>query len=261
MGKKLLSYAGTAVFILLCLLTLSFSKEAFTALQVTENDINIRSDSTVSSEVICRVNRGQKLKIRTERYGWYKVHLPKQAPCYIKRELVECVKHEEGIQKQCQAAKVIKSRINVRLRPDESSPILGKLNEGELVDIRSPHKDWYKISPPESTFGWIHEKFVKGIFEKEAPVEEKLLPAGVKPAAETERGITITGIINPHGVVFRRTATHKLITQDKEIFLLKGDKKALDKLNHRRAKATGKLITIEGQKYPLLEVYEVEVLD
>ena len=92
---------------------------------------------------------------------------------------------------------------------------------------------------------------------KASTLDKIILPT----ASIEEKGITIEGIIKPYGKVFRRIATHKLITQDGKIFLLKGSKKNLDSLNYRKVKVMGKLSNLAKQKYPIIEILKIEVLD
>ena len=75
----------------------------------------------------------------------------------------------------------------------------------------------------------------------------------------SQENISIIGVIKPYGRFFGRTATHKLITQDNKIFLLKANKKSLEALNNQKAKVTGKLISAPGQKYPVIEASILEV--
>ncbi|MDI6606370.1 MAG: hypothetical protein QME65_04440, partial [Candidatus Omnitrophota bacterium] len=69
--------------------------------------------------------------------------------------------------------------------------------------------------------------------------------------------------IKPYGRVFARKATHKLITEDKEVFLLKGDRKALNALNSRRVKVSGikEKDAPKKDKYPLIEVRAIEEIN
>jgi uncharacterized protein YgiM (DUF1202 family) len=232
--------------------------------EVNEDNVNIRCDSTVVSQPICTVKKGGRLDVVLEKYDWYKVRLPKSAPVYIKKTLVECIasKNIESLNpdissktfKRCQNAKVLKDRVNIRLNPSEQSAILGVADKDTIVSIVSETQEWYRIEPIENSFGWIHKGFVEKVPSRDKFKEKtkEIIP---------QESITVEGTIKPYGKLFKRTPTHKLVTLDNMTFLLKADKKSLDKFNYQKAKVSGKIISDSNQKYPTLEVKILEVID
>jgi len=120
--------------------------------EINANNINVRSDSTVSSKIICTVNKDQPVAVVKELYEWYKIRLPKIAPSFIKKDLVILIDNK--------TAKPIKDSVNIRLNPDDSSPILGKLGKNEVIVIVENMGEWYKIEPINESFGWVNKKFV-----------------------------------------------------------------------------------------------------
>lgn len=261
-----------SLFALINLVCLSFAQESqvFQG-KINADNVNIRFDATVSSSVISRINKGDRVEVMLELYEWYKIKLPKAAPSFIKKNLVSLIDDK--------TAQVLKDRVNIRLRPDEASPILGRVDKNEVINILEDKGLWYRIEPVNNSFGWIHKKFVEKVPAVEVSLEVKantldktegneiteqntgenktILPE----ASIDEKSITVEGIINPYGKVFRRIATHKFITQDGKIFLLKGSKENLDSLNYRKVKVTGKLSNLAKQKYPIIEILKIEVLD
>ena len=261
-----------SLFALINLVCLSFAQESqvFQG-KINADNVNIRFDATVSSSVISRVNKGDRVEVMLELYEWYKIKLPKTVPSFIKKNLVSLIDDK--------TAQVLKDRVNIRLRPDEASPILGRVDKNEVINILEDKGLWYRIEPVNNSFGWIHKKFVEKVPAAEVSLEVKantldktegneiteqntgenktILPE----ASIDEKSITVEGIINPHGKVFRRIATHKFITQDGKIFLLKGSKENLDSLNYRKVKVMGKLSNLAKQKYPIIEILKIEVLD
>jgi SH3-like domain-containing protein len=116
--------------------------------------------------VICTLNKGAKVEVVKEFFEWYKVRLPAKAPSYLKKRFVACLDQTaEGV---CRSARVISNRVNVRLSPNETSAILGKVNKTDAVTILGEEKGWYRIEPVAGSFGWIHKKFIK---VSEAPAE------------------------------------------------------------------------------------------
>lgn len=231
--------------------------------QVNADDINLRSDSTVGSEAICSLRKGDIVEVVMESYDWYKVRLPLCAPSFIKSSFVSVIDEKSG--------KVSGSRVNVRLRPDESSPILGRADKDEVINILGEKGNWYRIAPINNSFGWAHKKFLSRV---EAPLKEAVqAPVKKEPvvkknkeivtasAQAKEEDIVIEGVVVPYGKVFGRKATHKLDAGDKGIFLLKGNTQNLNSLTNHKVKISGKLTADPKQRIAIIEVQKMEALD
>jgi uncharacterized protein YgiM (DUF1202 family) len=239
------------------------SADAFSAFTGRANTggINVRADSTVGSEIICTLSKGQPVEVVWEAYDWYKIRLPKEAPSYIRRDLLECNNVNADFAPQsgkCLSAKVIKDKVNVRLGPVESSGILGQAEKGTVVSVISDEGGWYKINPIHQSYGWVNKKFVNK--EEIVPVKQD---APVKPpdAVKPSDQFVVEGKISPYGIVLWRKATHKLITAGNKIYFLKGDRESLNSLNYRKVKVTGKLISPAGSKDPIIQIDVIEVLN
>ena len=250
------------LFILIPFICFAQNRDSSPALfqgEINANNINIRSDSRVGSKIICIANNGEPVEVIKESYGWYKIRLPKTAPSFIKKNLVGLVDKK--------TAKVIKDNVNIRLRPDESSPILGKADKNEVINIVEERGEWYKIEPLNNSFGWVNKKFVDKAdtinkreevkLAQEIKKENKIMDEKVSQ----DESVTIEGIIKPYGKVIKRIATHKLITADNNVFLLKGNKGSLDSLNYHKVKVTGKLINPKDKKHTIIEIQKIEVSD
>ncbi|MDD4954368.1 MAG: SH3 domain-containing protein [Candidatus Omnitrophica bacterium] len=227
---------------------------------VKTDSINIRTDSSVNSEVICKVNKSETLEVLAELYDWYKVRLPTFAPSYVKKDLV--------LLNPDNTAVVVKNNVNIRLRPDTSSRILGRVNKNEPVRVLEEKEGWYKIEPVKDSFGWIHKNFVARIEEQKAaalePVqatEDKIaVTQQNKAQVADDKKITLEGVIRPK--VFKRIATHKLITKDNQLYLLKGDREYLSSFTHSNVRVTAKPAdTDTAGKVPVLEVEKIEAIN
>lgn len=227
--------------------------------EVNADNINIRSDSTVNSEVICKINKSDRIEVIQELYDWYKIKLPKNAPAFIKKNLVIIVDNK--------TAKVASKRVNIRLRPNESSPIIGMVEQGELISVLKDEGQWYKIKPVDHNFGWIHKKFVSKVIPIAKPavkIEETTLAQKTveenkllgQAATLDENNIILEGILKPK--IMKRIATHKLITQEKKVFLLKGNIENLNALNYHKVRVTGQLINSAEHTYTVIEIIKLE---
>jgi uncharacterized protein YgiM (DUF1202 family) len=269
---KKIYVCSVAAFILNAFLALSFAGviEPFTG-EIIEDTINIRADSTAGAESLCKVNKGQRLEVVSESYDWYKVRLPLQVLCFIKKGLVNTAGQGTGV--------VSADNVNIRLFPTESALIVGRADTNEPVTILGEANGWYTITPVKNSFGWVHKKFVR----KAAPPEQRtemqvsiVIPEIPKPAAipakqapeakapavpETDGMVTLTGLVKTYGNVINRPATHKLITKDKQVYLLKYNPASLNELVFHTVRITGRQVTLPKTKFPVIEVEKVEILD
>ncbi len=254
--------------------------------KVNADDINLRIDSTVSSGIICTAKKDDFIDVLSQAYGWYRIRLPKYAPSFIKDEFLSPFGEK--------TAKVTKLGVNVRLRPSPDSAIIGKTDKDEIVHIIENKNGWTGIEPVFDSFGWVNAKFidhtglpidvkeiskpqititaakeeinsisqmlqeVKTEIEKEkAKISEKNTVSDKDTALDYQ---VFEGLIKPYGKIFNRVATHKLVDKDNKIFLLKGDKDRLEAGTYRKAKIKGRLIDVQSQKLPVIEVSSIEVL-
>jgi len=228
--------------------------------QINSSGINVRVDSSVGAEAICTLAKGELVEVVGEAYDWYKIRLPKEAPAYVRKDLLECNNINADFASQsgkCLSAKVIKDKVNIRLKPTESAWILGKVDKATVVSIIIEEEGWYKIRPVYQSYGWVNKKFVN----KEAvSLVKQDVSAKVIDTAKLGEQLVVEGKVSPYGIVLWRKATHKLITPENKIYLLKGDRKSLDTLNYRKVKVTGKLISSALSKYPIIQIDIIEAL-
>lgn len=233
--------------------------------QINAENINLRVDATVSSAVICNLSKGQIVEVVAEAYDWYKIRLPKEAPSYVKQNLLECINSDPVTNPgKCSSAKVIKNRINIRLGPSESSWVLGKADKLTILDILAKENGWYKIQPVYQSYGWVNKKFVsKEIIlpKKQEAIEPPVKVTPQLPVKEIKPTdlLVVEGLISPYGVVLWRQATHKLITPDNKVYFLKGNRKSLNSLNYHKVKVSGKLISPASEN-PIIRVDIIEAL-
>lgn len=248
--KKLFLITGL-IFLALTTFKICFSQEintsSFTG-RVSASSINVRSDATTSSAVICNLSKQDTVLVIAEKYGWYKIKLPAAGNAFIKKTLVLPLDEK--------TARAVKENINIRVGPGESFAIIGKIDKNEIVNVIEDKGDWLRIVPTSNSFGWINKKFVDKL---------DVLPTQEKPKESKQEtknnGYIIEGIIKPYGKVFKRSATHKLIAKGGNTFLIKGNQENLNSLINHKVKIIGKLLSEPKEKYPLIEITKMEALD
>lgn len=232
------------IFLFCCNSLFAADNPPFTGV-INSDNINLRVDSTVSSQNICALSKGTRIEVISESYEWYKVRLPKEGYVYVNKSLFECIKYTT--QNECTSASATKTNINVRLAPNESSAIVGKVDKGQIINVSLEKDNWYKIEPPNNSFGWISKKFVDRI--------------SIKPDMALQENAILEGVVHPYGRILWRKGTHKFKTEKNEIFILKGNKKSLDGLNYHRVRVSGKTSGTSQEGYPVLVISTIEALN
>lgn len=237
--------------------------------EINQDGANVRLDSTVGAQSICTMARTEPVEVVAQQYDWYKIRLPKHAPAFVKKNLVAPVDDK--------TVKVLRSNVNIRFGPSETTAILGKASKDEIMIVTGDSGEWFQVEPPGMAYGYINKKLVLPFRTGMAPAAgprkaERKHVEQPAAAGKTETPppddlakdeIATIGIVEPYGKVINREATHKLTsTAEGTIFLLKATRSSLDALNYRKVKITGKLIEPPRPRhYPVIEVRKLELLD
>lgn len=245
LAKRLISIF--TVFIFCCANFVSASDFTPFIAKVNSDNINIRSDATVSSTVICQVNKADTLEVLGESYDWYKIRLPQGAPSFIKKDLVDYTNENN--------AKVSKEKVNIRLKPTTSSAIIGRANKDEPIKIVETVEDWYRIEPVKNSFGWVHKQFLIRVQDSSdssiiKAVQDKSVPLAAQETIKAE------GTLFKYKKFFKPPADFKLVTKENKIFLLKSKVIDLKMYLDKDIKVAGNL-SGAYQEIPIVEVESV----
>ncbi|WP_026594006.1 C40 family peptidase [Bacillus sp. UNC437CL72CviS29] len=126
---------------------------------VTADVLHVRSGSSTSHDIISRVYEGQTLNVIGEENGWVKInHNGKTG--YVSGEFVS----KNGAKPNVSTGgknKVTADVLRVRTSPDPSSSIMGRVYEGQTLNVISEENGWVKISHNGKT-GYVSGEFVSG---------------------------------------------------------------------------------------------------
>lgn len=233
----------------------SLSQDTSFPVKITSQTANVRSDSTVNSEIITEVPKGKILTVVKSFYEWYRVELPDDAPCYISSQYVSVIGDN--------VAAVKNDNVNLRLKPDTKSVILGKVSRDKIVNISGTQGNWYRIVPPEEARGWIHKSTALSL--PAAELKPQTPPTVAKPKEQASDIITLEGKVSDRGKtlgLFNKQLSHKLVTTDNKEYFLKGNKYKLNMFVNSIVRIKGKILTdIPKQKYPVIEVDSAQRLN
>lgn len=173
-----------------CSLVVAAEEQGFPKIGFVKNDdANVRAGDNVNFETLCKLKKGDPVKIIDKRYSWFKIVLPKTACLYIKNDYVDMTE-EKGI------GMVNAAKVNLRAGPDTRYSILGQVSKPEKVKMVSEEGEWYRIEPPAETAGWIHSTQITFDMDLPKTAEDASLPS---PQEENKNIILKAGAPAPKG--------------------------------------------------------------
>jgi N-acetylmuramoyl-L-alanine amidase CwlA len=134
-------------------------KEPIGELTVTAYHLNIREEPDFNSKIVRVANKGDVLKVYTQKNGLFKVHPTENQWTSSNRKYVSfrTIKSSSVIGRITVKA----YHLNVRSAPDFSSSIVKVINNGESYNVYSQKNGLYKIHPTKEEWASANSKYVK----------------------------------------------------------------------------------------------------
>ena len=140
------------ILIISLVILFPFNSHSYEKYRVIKDKINVRIDSTVTSPILGVLNENETVDVLKESNGWIKILLPKRFTCFVSSQYVKKISKGEGI--------VTASKLNLRIKPNQESYILGKAKENSNLRLLNKTNNWFKISAYPYAKGWVHKKFL-----------------------------------------------------------------------------------------------------
>ena len=145
------------------------------------NNVNIRGQAKLKSEVVGKLTKGQEVMVLEEvklknsavdePSAWAKILLPTNTLVWVNTSYIDA------------ANKTVKpKKLNVRSGAGENYSVLGTLKQGDTVKDVSTKGDWTQIEPPADAYAFVAAQFLK---QGEAPVVAANTPAATIPETTT----------------------------------------------------------------------------
>ena len=150
---------------------------------VVANNVNVRGQAKLHSEIVGRLTKGQPVTVLQEitltdsapdePSAWARILLPPETHVWVN------VKYVEPANKTVKA-----TRLNLRSGPGENYSILGRLERGQTVTDLATKGDWMEIEPPTNAYAFVAAQFLK---QEELPVPTTTVTTTTPtpPVAET----------------------------------------------------------------------------
>jgi len=125
--------------------------QAFTG-KVLGNGVRLRLNADVESQIISELEAHDLLVVVGEKNDFYAVQAPTGMHVYMFRSFV-LDNVVEG------------NKVNVRLSPELTSPIVGYMKSGDKVEgkISSKNPKWLEFSPPESVHFFVAKEYIEKV--------------------------------------------------------------------------------------------------
>lgn len=119
---------------------------------ISGDRVNVRAGDNTSSEVICQLDRGDRITVTGQKGKWYRIELPSKALLYVSKA---------NISKKDGMGVATEDKVLVRTAATRSSAAVGRLSKGASVKILKEYLDWYEIQAPEGSYGWVYSDYLK----------------------------------------------------------------------------------------------------
>lgn len=166
---------------------------------VTADQVNVRGQARLNSEVVTQLREGEEvvvleeIPVKNPQPGepavWARIQLPANTPVWVFAPYVE---PGDGVVKV--------SRLNLRAGPGENYSVLGRVERGAVVKEIRVEKNWMEIEAPQGAHAYIAANFLKPLTAVTAatastpsaaqPVAQPAAEAAAQPGAEPETTAT-----------------------------------------------------------------------
>lgn len=122
---------------------------------VTASNLSVRSDSTLNSDIIGSITKGQQFTILEEKNNWFKIEYKPgktgwAAGWYFNKDKANTTQLAKDSK-----VTILHNGTNIRKDPDVQSNVLQRANDGESFPISRVENDWYEIKLPNGSNGYI----------------------------------------------------------------------------------------------------------
>jgi N-acetylmuramoyl-L-alanine amidase len=122
---------------------------------VTASTLSVRSDTSLNSTIIGSITQGQKFTILEEKNNWFKIEYKPGKIGWAAGWYLNTDKETTTELAKDSKVTILHNGTNIRKDPSVQSNVLLRANEGDSFPISSVDNDWYEITLPNGTNGYI----------------------------------------------------------------------------------------------------------
>jgi len=163
--------------------------------EVTGDAVYVRSMPDQNWYPTTKVNRGTRLLVHADKFGWLKVRPPRGSFCYVDKSFIISEGGGKGVVRGDNV--YVRAGSELEKFERQKNCVVTKLSKGAEVRILGEHPDgYYKIVPPPTAFYWISGEFVRKVGGAGA-VSESPSAVEPKPVIATPKAAEPTAPIKP----------------------------------------------------------------
>ena len=169
--------------------------------QITGDNVNVRGQATIRSEVIAKLAKGDTVTVldeitlekpaANEPVKWAKIAFPTNGHTWVHTMFVDATNKT-----------VLPNKLNLRAGPGENFSMVGLLYKGDSVKEIITQGDWMEIEPPTGAYAFIAAPYLK----QETPAEPPPAPLVVAEASPPATSMQETPV-PPEPAIAPATAT------------------------------------------------------
>ncbi|MHC4626065.1 MAG: SH3 domain-containing protein, partial [Planctomycetota bacterium] len=155
--------------------------------EITGDNVLFRSGPGTNFYTCGKLNKGDRVKVVSKQYSWYRIVPPPNSFCWISAQYVTVDPENPGF------GIVTGDRVRVYagsngVKPHHSTSLLGKTNKGDRVKLLGEEQDdYHKIAPPAFAYLWVSTYFAKPL-----PAGTVVEPADVPPTVKVKPPVEIS---------------------------------------------------------------------
>ncbi|MGL5635009.1 MAG: SH3 domain-containing protein [Sarcina sp.] len=131
--------------------------------------LNVRSGAGTNYSIITSITNNTKLKINSEKNGWYNVTIPNGKTGFVSAKYVKVNSLDSGVGGNTNEKPVTKkgkvtgitSNLRVRTGPGTSYSVITYLRNNENVEIIGEVGGWYRIKSSKSNTAYVSKEYIK----------------------------------------------------------------------------------------------------
>lgn len=141
--------------------------------EVYTSVLNVRDEPSLSGNVVGTLTKGNQIKGFKEHYGWIQTYYGGEEVWVAKHHLV-LIGDTEVESTPNHEVEVTESSVNVRSGPGTNYPVTSSAFMGDTFNLLKTENDWYQVSLPNGSTGWIASWVSNGPSQGYAPEKTNL---------------------------------------------------------------------------------------
>lgn len=239
------------------------AEEAFPFVaRVTAKTANLRAGQNANFELLGQLKKDDQVVVVAASFDWRKIKLPLEAKAYVSSQFIKEL--GQGI------GEVTGNRLNIRAGALANASIIGQLKKGDLVRILEKKDNWYRIQPPDQSFGWVSKDFIE--FQSSEIPSARLVqaPAAAEAIGKTPADnasvqspsdlVLASGVVENLGIKTISLEIRHSVQSDGKTYALQGYRHMLDGFLNQKVKIEGKLQPDIKSENPVLLVTKITLV-